>query len=87
MNINPYKFSPFTIFKLIECEQHILKQYNKGWLGDINKGWFKYLFIEAESGDILICKPIEEIPGILVLSSGFQRNDIKDILAFKLCNN
>lgn len=87
MNIDPYKFSPFTVFKLIECEKEIINQYNKGWLGDINKGWFKYLFIEQESGELIICKPIINIEGILILSPDFQKKDMKSILAFKLCNN
>ncbi len=87
MNLDPYKFSPFTVFKLIECDQEILTRTNKGWLKDKNKGWYKYLFIDRESGDIIICKPLIEIEGVLILSPAFQRENIKDLLAFKLCNN
>ncbi len=87
MNIDPYKFSPFTIFKLLECRDKTVTQHNNGWLEDKNKGWFKYLFVERESGDIIICKPIEFIPGILVLSPEFQKEQIETICTIKLCNN
>ncbi len=87
MNIDPYKFSPFTVFKLIECKKPILVKYNNGWLGDKNKGWFKYLFIEPESGDVLICKPLKVIKAIIEISPEFQENDMQTIFAFKLCNN
>lgn len=87
MNINPYHYTAFTVFRLIQCKQVIINQFNKGWLGDKDKGWFKYLYVEPISGDIMVCKPNEYIRQIILITPEFEKEEIEYIFSFKLCNN